>query len=129
MIQLRILSGKMAGETFFVRHFPFNIGRSPQNQLCLDDDGIWDNHLAIYFEKSEGFILTTAPDALTAVNDEPQQQARLRNGDVISVGSAKVQFWLAPARLRGLRVREIFVWLLLAGATIAQIMVLLKLRH
>jgi pSer/pThr/pTyr-binding forkhead associated (FHA) protein len=128
MIQLRILSGKMAGEIMFVRRFPFRIGRSPDNELCLEDDGVWDNHLAIWFEKADGFVLTTAPDAFTAVNEEPQQQVRLRNGDMISFGSAKIQFWLAPAKLRGLHLREAFVWLLLAGATIAQVLVLLKLR-
>ena len=129
MIQLCILSGKTAGEIIFVRHFPFHIGRTPANDLCLEDDGVWDNHIAIGFERSEGFMLEAAPDAFTVVNDQPQQNTRLRNGDVISFGSAKIQFWLAPARLRGLRLREAFVWLLLAGATIAQIMVLLKLRH
>lgn len=128
MIQLRILSGKMAGEIIFVRRFPFHIGRAPQNELCLDDDGVWDNHLAIGFARGDGFMLETAPDAFTAVNDEPQHSARLRNGDVISFGSAKVQFWLAPANLRGLQLREAFVWLLLAGTTLAQILVLLKLR-
>jgi pSer/pThr/pTyr-binding forkhead associated (FHA) protein len=128
MIQLRILSGKMAGEIMFVRRFPFRIGRAPDNELCLEEDGVWDNHLAIWFEKADGFVLTTAPDAFTAVNDQPQQQARLGNGDVISFGSAKIQFWLAPATLRGLRLREVFVWLLLVGATLAQIVVLLKLR-
>jgi len=130
MIQLRILSGKLAGENIFVRQFPFHIGRAPQNELCLEDDGVWDNHLAIGFEKQEGFMLTTAPDAFTAVNEQPQQNTntRLRNGDVISFGSAKIQFWLAPAKLRGLLLREAFVWLLLAGLTLFQILLLLKLR-
>lgn len=127
MIQLRILSGKMAGEIIFVRHFPFHIGRSPQNDLCLDDDGVWDSHLAIDFERAEGYMLQTAPDAFAAVNEQPQQHARLGNGDVISFGSAKLQFWLAPATLRGLRLREAFVWLLLIGATIVQIVLLLAL--
>ncbi|HEV2692514.1 MAG TPA: FHA domain-containing protein [Verrucomicrobiae bacterium] len=129
MIQLRILSGKMAGEIVFVRHFPFRIGRASDNELRLEDDGIWDNHLAIWFEKQDGFVLTTAPDAFTAVNEQPQQNIRLRNGDVISFGSAKVQFWLAPASLRGLRLREAFVWLLLAGLTLVQIVLMFKLRR
>ena len=128
MIQLRILSGKMAGEIIFVRHFPFRVGRSSQNDLCLDDDGVWDNHMAIGFDRSEGFLLEAAPDAFAAVNEQPQSNARLSNGDVISFGSAKLQFWLAPAKLRGLRLREAFVWLLLIGATLAQVALLLLLR-
>ena len=128
MIQLRILSGRLAGEIIFVRQFPFRIGRAPDNELCLEDAGIWDNHLAIWFEKQDGFVMTTAPDAFTAVNEQPQQNIRLRNGDVISFGSAKLQFWLAPAKLRGLQLREAFVWMLLAGLTVVQIVLMLKLR-
>ncbi|MBW8863372.1 MAG: hypothetical protein JF609_00300, partial [Verrucomicrobia bacterium] len=91
-------------------------------------DGVWDSHLAIGFDRSEGFKLETAPDAFAAVNEQPQSNARLSNGDVISFGSAKLQFWLAPAKLRGLRLREAFVWLLLIGATLAQVALLLLLR-
>ncbi|MDR3459103.1 MAG: FHA domain-containing protein [Verrucomicrobiae bacterium] len=128
MIQLRVLSGKLAGEIIFVRQFPFRVGRGADNELCLEDEGVWDNHLAIWFEKQDGFVLTTAPDAFTAVNEQPQQNIRLRNGDVISFGSAKVQFWLAPAKLRGLRLREAMVWALLAGVTLVQVVLMLKLR-
>jgi len=78
-------------------------------------------------QKSEGFTLTTAPDAFAAVNEQPQTATRLRNGDVISFGSAKLQFWLAPARLRGLRLREFFVWCLLAAVTAVQIALLYRL--
>ena len=129
MIQLRILSGKLAGEVIFVRQFPFRIGRAPDNELCLEDEGVWDNHLALWFEKQDGFVLTASPDAFTTVNEHPQKEIRLRNGDVISFGSAKVQFWLAPAKLRGLELREAFVWMLLAGLTLVQILLMLKLRN
>ncbi len=129
MIQLRILSGQLAGETIFVRQFPFGIGRSAQDDLRLDDDGVWENHLNIKFNKREGFILKTAAEAFCAVNDEPQNSVRLRNGDVISFGSAKIQFWLAPAKLRGLKLRELFVWLLLLGLTVWQLIVVVKLSR
>ena len=89
--------------------------------MRLDDPGVWDSHLTLGFQKMEGFTLATAPDAFAAVNEQTQASARLRNGDIISFGSAKIQFWLAPARMRGLRAREIFVWLLLAAVTAAQI--------
>ena len=121
MIQLRILSGKMAGDIQVVRHFPFSIGRSAQDGLRLDEPGVWDSHLTLGFQKREGFTLETAPDTFAAVNEQPQTSARLRNGDIISFGSAKIQFWLAPARMRGLRTREMFVWLLLAAVAAAQI--------
>lgn len=120
MVQLSILSGKMAGDVKVVRHFPFCIGRSAENDLSLDEPGIWDKHLTFDFQKKEGFTLVTAPDALATVNSQPQKSTRLRNGDIISFGSTKIQFWLAPARLRGLRAREAFVWSLFVAVAAGQ---------
>ena len=120
MIQLNILSGKKAGTQTVARHFPFRIGRAAANDLQLDDDGVWDQHLNLEFQKEEGFKLETSPNALTTVNNEPVQNKILRNGDTIAIGSAKIQFWLATARQRGLRLREGFVWALLIFVTLGQ---------
>jgi hypothetical protein len=121
MVQLSILSGTMAGDVQVVRHFPFCIGRAADNDLCLNDAGIWDYHFMLEFQKAEGFTLQTFEEAFAAVNAAPQKNARLRNGDIISFGSAKIQFWLAAPRQRSLRFREFFVWALLATVTAAQI--------
>jgi pSer/pThr/pTyr-binding forkhead associated (FHA) protein len=129
MVQLRVLSGKMAGENILVRHFPFRIGRAAHNELCLGDDGVWDDHLTLDFVPGEGFTLAAAPRALAAVNDQPQTQARLNNGDMISFGSAKVQFWLAPAQLRRLTAREVSVWVLLAVVVAVEVAVMVKLAR
>jgi pSer/pThr/pTyr-binding forkhead associated (FHA) protein len=120
MIQFNILSGKKAGTQSAARHFPFRIGRAPENELQLDDDGIWDQHLTLEFNRQKGFTLATAPNALAAVNGESVQTATLSSGDIITVGSAKLQFWMAAARQRGLRLREAFVWMLLAAVTAGQ---------
>jgi predicted component of type VI protein secretion system len=120
MIQLDVLSGKKAGSQTVVRHFPFHVGRAPENHLKLDDDGVWDQHLSFEFQ-SGGFNLAVAPNALVAVNGQPFQNQTLRNGDTITIGSAKLQFWLAAARQRGLRFRELFVWSLIAAVTASQI--------
>lgn len=120
MIQLRILSGKMAGDIQVVRRFPFRIGRAAENDLILDESGVWDSHLTLQFQKKEGLILKTAPETFVAINDAPQTSARLRNGDLISFGSAKIQFWLAAPRQRGLGFRELCIWLLLIAVTAFQ---------
>jgi hypothetical protein len=120
MVQFNILSGKRAGAQSAARHFPFHIGRAPGNELQLDDDGVWDQHLTLEFDRRNGFTLVTAPQALAAVNGESVQTAFLRSGDIITVGSAKFQFWLAAARQRGQRVREAFVWALLTAVTATQ---------
>jgi pSer/pThr/pTyr-binding forkhead associated (FHA) protein len=121
MIQLNILSGKKAGGQTVVRHFPFRVGRAAENDLQLEDDGVWDQHLVLEFQKQEGFQLTTSANALVNVNGESVLDKILRNGDIITIGSARLQFWLAAARQRGLRAREFFVWALIAAVTAAQI--------
>ena len=126
MIQLNVLSGKKAGNRTVVRHFPFRVGRAPGNQLLLDDDGVWDQHLVLEL-KSGGFNLAVAPGALAAVNHEPLQNQVLRNGDIITVGSAKLQFWLAAARQRSLRLRELFVWALVLAVTAGQFVLIYRL--
>lgn len=121
MVHLHILSGKKAGSRAVASRFPFRIGRAPQNHLPLDDDGVWERHLSLEFKKKEGFHLAAASPAIAAVNGKPVETALLRNGDVITLGSAKIQFWLAPAPQRDLRIREGLVWALLAFVTLGQI--------
>lgn len=120
MIQLNILSGNMAGDQPVARRFPFSIGRAAENNLRLEDDGVWDQHLVLEFKKQEGFRIATSVNALVTVNGVPVQNMILRNGDVITLGSVKLQFWLAAARQRGLRFREGFVWALLVFMTLGQ---------
>jgi pSer/pThr/pTyr-binding forkhead associated (FHA) protein len=127
MVQFNILSGKKAGAQTAARRFPFRIGRAPGNDLQLDDDGIWDQHLTLEFNRENGFTVAVASNALIAINGSPVQTAVLRNGDIITLGSAKLQFWLAAARQRGLRLREAFVWMLLAAVTAAQFALIYRL--
>ena len=126
MIQLRILSGQTAGDTLVVRRFPFRIGRAAENDLQLEAAGVWNQHLTLDFQKAEGFLLRTAPEAFAAINEQPQTSARLRNGDIISFGSAKIQFWLAAPRQRGLQLRELSIWLLLAAVTAFQFVLIYR---
>jgi len=127
MVQFDILPGKRAGARSAARRFPFRIGRAPGNELQLDDDGIWDRHLTVTFDRQQGFTLATAPNALAAVNGESAQTAILRSGDIITVGSAKLQFWIAAVRQRSLRLREAFVWGLMAAVTAGQFVLIYRL--
>ncbi len=115
MVQLKILSGNMAGDFLIVRHFPFRIGRAQDSDFQMNDLGVWDNHLALEFRKNGGVFLRAESEAFVAVNEQPQTNVRLRNGDVISFGSANIQFWLAPVQRLRLLPREMAVWLILAG--------------
>jgi pSer/pThr/pTyr-binding forkhead associated (FHA) protein len=124
MIQLLILAGKKATGQLIARHFPFCIGRAPGNDLQLDDDGVWDQHLRLEVHPQQGITLTAAPNALVTVNSRPVQTALLRNGDVITLGAAKLQFWLATVRQQGLRLHEGFVWALLSLVVLCEILLI-----
>ena len=60
-------------------------------------------------------------NALATVNGGPVQNTNLHNGDTVTIGSAKLQFWLAAARQRGLHFRESFVWTLMTAITATQL--------
>jgi len=127
MLELKVLSGKKAGCQTVARRFPFRIGRAAGNELQLDDDGVWDQHLTLEFKRREGFTLAAAANALVAVNNQPVQNITLHNGDIITLGSAKLQFWLGAARQRGLRASEILVWALVLAVTGAQFALIYRL--
>ena len=121
MVQLQLHTGKQAGTQWVARRFPVRIGRSPASDLQLEEPGVWDNHLELNLDPAQGVTLTAQADALVTVNREAVQAARLRNGDSIEVGSVRLQFWLAETRQRGLRVREWFVWCLLAAVSLGEV--------
>jgi len=121
MVQLDILSGKKAGGRTVARRFPFRIGRAAGNELQLDDDGVWDRHLSLELQHESGFMLVTESNALAAVNSRPVQTAVLHNGDLITLGSVQLQFWLGAARQRGLGASEFCVWTLIVVVTALQV--------
>lgn len=127
MVQLKISSGKMAGDLQVVRRFPFRIGRSPASDLRLSEDGVWEQHLELDFDPAQGFVLSTQANALATVNGWPIQAVILRNGDTIELGSVKIRFWLGETKQSGLRVPESLVWLTIFVITAAQIGLILWL--
>jgi hypothetical protein len=121
MLQLQILSGKLAGIVWDARRLPLHVGRTSGNDLQLEDDGVWNEHFQVALNPAEGFVLSVHPGALVTVNQTPTAAARLRNGDLITAGSAQLCFRLSETRQRGLRLREWFVWTLLLGVFLVEI--------
>jgi len=122
MVQLKFLSGKKAGTSWGTRRFPVRLGRAANADLRLEEDGVWDDHLRIEFNAREGYVLGTGAGALVRVNGRPlEKPAPLRNGDLIEIGSLRMQFWLGEPRQRGLRLREWLTWLFIALICLGQI--------
>jgi pSer/pThr/pTyr-binding forkhead associated (FHA) protein len=120
MIQLAVLSGKLAGSTSVARRFPFEVGRASDADLVLPEPGVWDRHLVIKFEPGNGFLAAAQGEALMTVNGEPTRGTRLRNGDSIEIGGVRLQFQLGDPRQGDSGLREWFVWFGIAFVTAAQ---------
>ena len=106
MVRLQILNGRKAGLSFNSDSFPLVIGRATSGGVVLEESGVWDQHFQISLDSDEGFFLEVFPPALASVNDQPVERILLRNGDLITAGSAKLQFWLQETRQASLRLRE-----------------------
>jgi pSer/pThr/pTyr-binding forkhead associated (FHA) protein len=126
MVRLCVLSGGRAGALFDSDVFPVVIGRNRDASLCLEDAGIWVRHLEIVLQKTDGLILNVNPEALATVNGLPAKQHPLRNGDVIQIGPARIQFWLSGTRQIALRPREFVTWLGLAALCAAEILLIYR---
>ena|SRR5260221_83978 len=111
----------MAGADCVARRFPVRVGRAPETDISLAEEGVWDWHLEIDHRRLEGFVLSVQPGALACVNGQPVQQAVLRNGDLIELGAVKMQFGLASTRSRSLRLREALTWIALALLCLGQV--------
>jgi len=129
MVQLKVLSGKKAGTVWVARRFPLRIGRSAAADLQLEEDGVWDQHLQLDFNPADGIVLTALPNAMATVNGQPVQQAVMRNGDAISIGSLRMQFWLSETRQAGLRFREWLTWAGITAVTLGQVGLIYWLLH
>lgn len=128
MIQFKVLSGKMAGSTTVARRFPFRVGRASGSDLRLEEPGVWDDHFHVEFEPGNGYLACPQRDALMTVNGEAApEKRRLRNGDSIEIGGARLQFWLSETRQSAMRLREILVWLGIGLMTLAQVYLIYRL--
>jgi predicted component of type VI protein secretion system len=121
-VLFKILSGKKAGASMAARRFPVRIGRSPQCEVQLDDPAVWDEHLEVSLGAARDFVAATRPNALATINGDALTEPKaLRNGDMITLGAVKIQFWLPDPGQRGLRFREWLTWTGIAVVCLGQV--------
>jgi pSer/pThr/pTyr-binding forkhead associated (FHA) protein len=121
IVQLSILSGKRAGATWVARRFPVRIGRAPSTDLQFEEEGVWNEHLTLDFNPTEGFLLQAHPQAIVSINGQPVERSLLHNGDILELGALRLQFWLAETPQRGLRLREALTWAAIVTVSLSQI--------
>lgn len=127
MIQISVVSGKNAGKSFALKKFPAIIGRDSKADVLLDDEGVWDKHCQISYNPCDGFYISAFEPATLLLNGQPVQKSRLRNGDSITAGSAKFQFWLAEVKPKDFRIRETLTWLFIISLFFVQVLIIYKI--
>ena len=120
MVRLEVLSGSKAGTGLACSRFPVRIGRAPENDLSLNDSGVWPFHFSIQ-RRGNDLVIEAGADALVRVNGEAIHQAALRNGDVIGLGAASLQFGFQPVRQASLRWREALTWAALGALALGEV--------
>jgi hypothetical protein len=126
-VRFVILTGSRTGSYLQTDQFPFSVGRDAGDDLVFEEEGVWGRHVQVDLQQPDGFLLRGRPEALISVNNQPAQQAFLRNGDIIDIGAVKLQFWLAEARRPMSRIGEALTWLCLAAVSIVQVVLLVRL--
>lgn len=110
MIRLTVVAGRQAGRSVVVGTLPISLGREATSSLPLDDPGVWDSHASVALDRSRGFMLRCCPEAKLSVNGVAVSEHRLCNGDLLTLGAAKIRFSLSETRQRSFRGREWATW-------------------
>ena len=127
MIELIVLNDRTPGRRFQSDAAPVRLGRRGDLEISLPDSGVWDLHAEIQLNPAGWFDLRGLGQALVTVNQEPVSEHRLRNGDVVGIGSVKLLFTLRSAPQRSLVLRELGVWLLIAAMLLLAVTILLSI--
>lgn len=127
MIELIVLNDRTPGRRFHSDAAPVRLGRRGGLEVVLPDPGVWDNHAEILLGPDGWFLVRAIGQAHVSVNDRPVQEHRLRSGDVLGMGSVKLQFALQSSPQRSLRAREFAVWVLIATMVILAVLVIMAI--
>ncbi len=88
---LRILAGELKGKEFFLTERRIRIGRSPRNEIALPAyEDLADLQADIRVRKGEPVITNLDPSVAMLVNEEKVKERKLKLGDVIKIGSARI---------------------------------------
>lgn len=125
MIELIVINDRNPGRRFQSDAAPVRLGRRVDLEVSLPDPGVWDLHAEIGLNPEGWFCLRGLGQALVTVNQHTVQEHRLRSGDVLGIGSVKLQFTLRNSWQRSLKARELGVWMLILTVVILALTLLI----
>jgi hypothetical protein len=90
---IRMLTGELKGKEFLLNQGRMRIGKSRRNEVALPAYAdLADRQAQIKIVKGEVVLTNLEPKLPMLVNEQKVQEQRLKLGDVIKIGSAKIFF-------------------------------------
>ncbi len=126
MIQLTPADPTLADTDQVIRHFPFRIGRSADNDCRIERPGVWDQHAVVELELCRPTLIACSSGTLL-VNGEAVTRHILRSGDLVVAGSVRWLVSLTPAKQKAAEFSQAVFWLALAALFAAQVFAIYRL--
>jgi Inner membrane component of T3SS, cytoplasmic domain len=89
---LRLLAGPLKGKEFLLNQRRLNIGRARSNQIALPGYAMADRQARIRVRRGEVSLVNLEPRVPVLVNERKVEETRLKYGDVLAIGPAKLFF-------------------------------------
>lgn len=85
---LQIKRGPQAGKRFSLNTLPVQIGRDPQNDICINDPHVIDRHAQIYAERNAYYLRDLGGGTFINGQSVKSSTAVLHPGDVVRLGKS-----------------------------------------
>jgi hypothetical protein len=85
---LEIKHGPNAGQSFALNKLPCFIGRDPENEICLNDPHIIDQHVKIYAANNGYYLMDLGGETFVNGQAIRRSSANLKPGDVVRLGKS-----------------------------------------
>jgi hypothetical protein len=85
---LEIKHGPNAGQSFALNKLPCYIGRDPENEICLNDPHIIDQHAKIYAADNGYYLMDLGGETFINGQAIRRSSATLKPGDVVRLGKS-----------------------------------------
>lgn len=89
---LQVLNGPVPNEVFVVRLQVTSIGRALDNDIVLGEAEVSRHHARIEYHNGSFELIDLGSTNGTSVNGIPIARSKLRDGDIISLGTARLEF-------------------------------------
>jgi len=87
-INLEIKHGPHAGQSFALTKLPCYIGRDPENEICLNDPHVIDQHVKIYAADNTYYLMDLGGETFVNGQAIRRSSANLKPGDVVRLGKS-----------------------------------------